>query len=96
MALNQCQSVVHFKNIHVPQVKVLPRLELGSLDSKSKVLTIAPQGPIKPKVCPFFLETTLLKPFQGEVAIILSKTTESKKHALLCNKHFTVSLIGIA
>ena len=31
---------------HAPQCKVLPRLELGSLDSKSKVLTIAPQGPI--------------------------------------------------
>ena len=32
--------------LHAPQCKVLPRLELGSLDSKSKVLTIAPQGPL--------------------------------------------------
>ena len=36
------------KNVHVHEVKVLPRLELGSLDSKSKVLTIAPQNPIYP------------------------------------------------
>ena len=36
------------KNVAAPQVKVLPRLELGSLDSKSKVLTIAPQGPLSP------------------------------------------------
>ena len=39
-----------FNNVHILQCKVPPRLELGSLDSKSKVLTIAPRHPALLKI----------------------------------------------
>ena len=47
-ALNQIQVVQYssaLMNCRHLQCKVPPRLELGSLDSKSKVLTIAPRHP---------------------------------------------------
>ena len=78
------------KNVHVAQVKVPPRLELGSLDSKSKVLTIAPRHPMYPYGCGLFFGTTLVKACQGEVARIGQKQIHLQtKYVLLCSKHFT-------
>ena len=42
---SSCTTYYNFNNVHIPQCKVPPRLELRSLDSKSKVLAIAPRHP---------------------------------------------------